>query len=142
MILLDANLLVYAYVADMPDHKAALDWLEGKLNGTAPVGLPWSSLLAFLRIVTNSRLFAKPSSLADSWQQVGRWTSAQSVFIPGPTDKHPEVLERYLKCCTGGNHVPDAHLAALATERGLELQTADRGFARFSGLRWSNPLET
>jgi hypothetical protein len=50
VILLDANLLVYAYVADMPDHKAALDWLEEKLNGTAPVGLPWSSLLAFLRI--------------------------------------------------------------------------------------------
>lgn len=36
--------------------------------------------------------------------------------------------------------IPDAHLAALAIEYGLVLQTTDRDFARFSGLRWENPI--
>jgi predicted nucleic acid-binding protein len=41
---------------------------------------------------------------------------------------------------TGGNLTSDAHLAALAIENGAELCSPDAGFARFQGLRWSNPL--
>jgi hypothetical protein len=39
-----------------------------------------------------------------------------------------------------GNLVPDAYLAALAIERGLELNFTDGDFARFAGLKWRNPL--
>jgi predicted nucleic acid-binding protein len=41
-----------------------------------------------------------------------------------------------------GNLVPDAMLAALAIEHGLELWSTDTDFARFPGLRWRNPLTT
>jgi hypothetical protein len=44
-------MVVYAHVANFPQCKAAPKWLDGKLNGVAPVGLPRESLLAFERIV-------------------------------------------------------------------------------------------
>jgi predicted nucleic acid-binding protein len=41
---------------------------------------------------------------------------------------------------TAANLVNDAHLAALAIEHNAELNSCDGDFARFAGLRWSNPL--
>ena len=64
MILVDANLLLYAKISDYPQHQAAHDWFDGRLNGSARVGLPWPSLLAFLRITTNPRLFERPLSVS------------------------------------------------------------------------------
>jgi len=64
VILIDANLLVYAHVTSMPQHPAAVSWLDQKLNGTAIVGLPWQSLLSFARLVTNQRLFERPLPVA------------------------------------------------------------------------------
>lgn len=66
MILVDANLLVYAHVATLPQHAAARDWLDGRLNGMARVGLPWPSLLAFVRLVSNPRVFERPESIANA----------------------------------------------------------------------------
>ena len=60
MILVDANLLLYATIVDYPEHERARHWVESRLNGRARVGLPWPSLLAFLRIATNARLFPRP----------------------------------------------------------------------------------
>jgi predicted nucleic acid-binding protein len=56
-----------------------------------------------------------------------------------------EALREGLKRMQGGlraNRVPDAHLAALAIEHGLELCSTDGDFARFPGLRWQDPLTT
>lgn len=39
-----------------------------------------------------------------------------------------------------GNLVPDAQLAALAIEHGVQLASADTDFMRFPGLGWINPL--
>ncbi len=38
-----------------------------------------------------------------------------------------------------GNLAPDAYLATIAIEAGCELATADRDYARFTGLRWRHP---
>jgi len=53
MILIDVNLLICAYVPTVAQHEAAKDWLEQRPNDASRVGLPWPSLLAFMRIVTN-----------------------------------------------------------------------------------------
>jgi predicted nucleic acid-binding protein len=37
--------------------------------------------------------------------------------------------------------VMDAAIAALAIEHGATLCTTDRDFARFTGLKWRNPLQ-
>lgn len=141
MILVDANLLIYAFVKDMPLHREAFSWLEDRLNDSPRVGLPWPSLLAFVRLVTNPRIFEKPADLDSAFKQVGAWLEAGPVWVPQPSEKHAELLERCLSACSSSNQVPDAHLAALALEHGLELHSADQGFARFPGLRWRNPLD-
>jgi toxin-antitoxin system PIN domain toxin len=141
VILVDANLLVYAHVASFQQHQVAREWLDGKLNGAAPVGLPWESLLAFLRLVTNPRVFEHPEPAAAAWDQVAAWLNCANVWIPLPTENHRAVLGDLLSVTRAhANLVPDAHLAALALEHGLVLCSADGDFARFPGLRWENPL--
>ncbi|HSM91432.1 MAG TPA: type II toxin-antitoxin system VapC family toxin [Anaeromyxobacteraceae bacterium] len=141
MILVDANLLVYAHVASLAQHERARAWLDEKLSGPAPVGLPWESLLAFVRLVSNPRVFERPLTVADGWAQVESWLSCPIAWIPEPTERHAQVLGALLKAPgLRANHVPDAHLAALALEHGLAVCSTDGDFARFPGVRWENPL--
>lgn len=141
MILVDANLLVYAHVRTFPQHPRARDWLDSQLSRGAPVGLPWPSLLGFLRIVTNPRVFQQPEPMSEAWRQVGAWLGADAAWIPQATERHREVLGALLAAAgVHANLVPDAHLAALAIEHGLLLCSADGDFGRFADLRWLNPL--
>lgn len=141
MILVDANLLIYSVNSAAPQHVVARSWLDTCLDGSERVGLPWTSLLAFLRIVTNPRVFQRPLSMADAWDQVDAWLGSGPAWVPAPTERHPAILARLLAVPGAhGNLVPDAHLAALAIEHGLELNSTDGDFARFAGLRWRNPL--
>jgi uncharacterized protein len=80
MILIDANLLVYAYVESQPQHRSIVRWLEDCLNGTTIVGLPWQSLLAFLRLVTNPRIFGRPATIDAGWAQIELWLSRLSLL--------------------------------------------------------------
>lgn len=141
MIVVDANLLVYAHVTSYRQHEAAREWLEEQLASAPRVGFPWSSLLAFVRLVSNPRVFTEPEPVPDAWSQVEAWLDAEAAWIPVPTPRHREIL----RTCLDGpglraNDVPDAHLAALAIEHGLSLATSDGGFARFDTLTWFDPL--
>jgi hypothetical protein len=63
------------------------------------------------------------------------------TWIPGPTEHHAEVLESLvLRYDLRANMITDAELAALAIEHGLTVCSADTDFARFSEIRWVNPL--
>jgi hypothetical protein len=141
VILVDANLLIYAHVASTPQHRAARGWLDRRLSETATVALPWPSLLAFARLVTNPRIFERPSSISAAWEQIESWLQCPSVRVPLPTERHREVLGTLLRSAGGrANLIPDAHVAAIAIEHGLIVASTDGDFARFPGLRWENPL--
>ena len=140
VLLLDANVLVYAGLTTLPQHEAARSWLDEQLRGSTPVGLPWPSLLSFIRLATNRRIFERPASLAAAWTQVEEWLDCPPVWIPQPTEAHRQVLAGLFKLGGGSDLVPDIHLAALAIEHGLILCSTDGDFGRFSGLRWRNPL--
>ena len=140
MILVDANLLIYAHSTSMPQHQAARAWLDGQLNGHGPVGLPWPSLLSFLRILSNPRAVPKPSPVAHLWRQVREWLAVENVWIPSPHEHHAEIFGTLISAGATSQLIPDAHLAALAIEHNLTLCSTDGDFARFSGLRWENPL--
>ena len=141
MILVDANLLIYAGVKGMSQHRAALGWLDRSLSEGPSLGLPWESVLAFVRIVTNSRAFENPLRTREAWEMVRRWLDHRTVWVPLPTERHADVLERLLMVHgVRANLAMDAHLAALAIEHGLTLCTTDGDFARFPDLRWENPL--
>jgi hypothetical protein len=141
VILVDANLLVYAFIEGSREHGRAVRWLDEQINQTTRVGLPWPSLLAFLRLTTNPRIFSSPPTLERAWQQVREWLQQDSVWVPQPTAAHAEVLERILPATGGlGTLVQDAHLAALALEHGLIVCSSDGDFARFEEIRWWNPI--
>jgi uncharacterized protein len=141
VILVDANLLVYAHVSSFAEHERAREWLDTRLRGPAPVGMPWPSLVAFLRIVTNPRIFERPEPAARAWRQVREWLGCESAWTPLPAERHGDILGTLLELPgMQATLVPDAHLASLAIEHGLILCSTDGDFARFPGLRWENPI--
>ncbi len=141
MYLVDANILLYAINEDTPSHAAARDWLDDKLSGPAQtVGLPWPTLLAFVRIATNPRVYARPMPVKEAWRFVEEWLNRRAAWIPVAGPRHRHVLSGVIDSVRPtANLLSDAHLAALAMEHGLTMVSADADFARFDGLRWLNP---
>jgi uncharacterized protein len=141
VIVIDANLLIYAYDIASADHKKSLAWLENVLSGVEAVGLPWQSISAFLRVITNRRLAGARVAVEQAVHLVEEWLRQPNVQILVPGDQHWSVLRRMiLEGRAAGPLVSDAQIAALTIEYGGVLHTTDRDFARFPGLRWKNPL--
>ena len=141
MILLDANLLIYAVNRDLPQHKVAKTWIEKIFSGSDNVGLPWVSVLAFLRLCTNPRVFKAPLKIEEAIAYVEEWVDLPSVELVTPGQRHWEIFKNLLaQCGTAGNLVTDAHIAALALEGGYVVYSADNDFRRFPGIRHVNPL--
>ena len=141
MILVDANLLIYAVNQDLPQHLAARTWWEATLSGGESVGIPWVSVLAFVRICTNGRVFDAPLSVDAAIRYVEEWLQHPMVQAVSPGTGHWAVLRNLLaQSGTAGNLTTDAHIAALAIERGYTVCSADNDFKRFPGLTHVNPL--
>jgi toxin-antitoxin system PIN domain toxin len=121
-------------------HATAKAWLDDRLNGAERVGLPWAALLAFLRLSASPRVMTRPMALRDATAVVRAWLELPVTWTPEPTERHAATLTALLEPETKSDLVPDAHLAALAIEHGLMLCSTDRDFARFEGLRWTDPL--
>ena len=141
MLLLDANVLIYAFRRDLPQHVTAKRWLERKLSADEPLELLALSELAFLRITTNSRAFAQPSGFEEALRFLDAIRSCPilSELHPGP--EHRKIFVRFARDHhLAGSDLTDAFVAAAAIEAGAILASADRGFARFRGLRWVDPL--
>jgi hypothetical protein len=137
----DVNMLLYAYDSSSAHHERARPWLEEHLSGVEAFGFAWATLLAFVRLVTNPRVFDSPLRVGGALDVVETWlvTPCATVLHPGP--RHAVLLRQLLEPLgTAGNLTMDAHLAALALEHDAELCSADADFSRFPGLRWSNPL--
>lgn len=141
MILIDANLLLYAYDASSRPHAAARRWLEAVLARPEPVGWSWVTLLAFLRIATHPRALESPLSIEEAVTIVGEWLAQPNATMLQPSPSHWDILSALLPASQArGPLVTDAHLAALAIEHGAVLATTDRDFTRFPGVNWRNPL--
>ena len=141
MILVDANLLLYAYNQRAADHRASKLWLEASLSGQLLVRFAWLSLWAFLRIATNPRVFEAPLTMDQAEGAVGAWLAQPVARTLDPGERHWEILRTLTQTGqTSGPLVMDAALAAIAIDYGATLCTTDRDFARFPGLKWTNPL--
>jgi len=142
VILIDANLLIYAINRDEPRHNQARRWLEKVLSGTEEAGLPWIVILAFLRITTRSGIMSKPLRDTEAIAYLDSWLQQPFVSILHPGDQHWPIFRNLLGTTgTAGNLTSDVHLAALAIEYGANLYSADYDFRRFSGITHVNPLE-
>ena len=140
-MIVDANVLLYARNADDPRHSVARRWLESALNGLTRVGLPWQSLVAFVRISTNARAFPDPLTPEQSWAQVDQWLAAPRAWIAQPSGAYHRVLgSLVIRHQVRGPLVSDAQLAALAIDHGVPVVSTDADFARFDEVRWVDPL--
>jgi toxin-antitoxin system PIN domain toxin len=141
MILIDANLLIYAIDRDSPHQRKARTWLEKVLSDTAPIGLAWIVMLAFLRVTTRAGIMRNPLSPEQAIAYVDSWLGQSPVALVRPGRQHWPILRNLLQVSgTSGNLTSDAHLAALAIEYGYSIYTTDNDFRRFAGLRVINPL--
>jgi uncharacterized protein len=141
VIVLDVNLLLYAYDSACSEYKSARAWLETVFSGREPVGLPWQTISAFLRIHTNSRLPGDRFNIEEAARVIDRWMELPQVQLLVPGERHWGLFRRMLlEGQVRGPLTTDAQLAALTIEYGGVLHTTDRDFARFPGLRWVNPL--
>jgi uncharacterized protein len=142
VIVVDANLLIYSYDTDSSQHKRSRAWVERIFSDVEPVGLPWQTVSAFLRVITNRKLLGSRLTVEQATEIVEEWLGQPNVRILAPGDEHWSVLKRaMIEGRASGPLVSDAELVALTVEYGGVLYTADRDFARFPGLRWKNPLE-
>ena len=141
MILLDANVLIYAVDAEAPQHEKARRWLERTLSGDVVVGLPWIVILAFLRITTRAGVLRSQLSAEQAVTFVDEWLEQPYVELVGPGAGHWPLLKKLLReVGVAGNLTSDAHLAALAIEGGWELASTDHDFRRFAGVRLVDPI--
>lgn len=141
MIIVDVNLLLYATFTTFEQHVAARSWLEAALNGDDQVLLPGVSIFGFIRIATNPRIFQDPLRIEQALAAVDSWLALHHVhfLVPGP--RHIEVAFQLLrKLGAARNLTTDVQLAAHAIENQALLCSNDSDFARFEGLRWTNPL--
>ncbi len=141
MILVDANLLIYAQNADFPQHRRAVRWWDAQLSGGERTGLCWQVVSSFLRICTNARLFSRPLSTEEASECVDRWLAQPNIAMLVPTSRHWPTFHRQLTSTNAqADLVMDARLAALALEHDCALYSTDSDFARFPEVRWVNPL--
>lgn len=141
MIVPDVNVLVHAYDLNFVRHSEVRRWWEHTLAGPRAVGLPWVSLLGFIRISTHPRILDNPMASGHAIALVRTWLAQPHVQILTPGEQHADILFGLLEDLgIAGDLTTDAHLAALAIEYGAELASTDTDFARFPRLRWFNPL--
>jgi toxin-antitoxin system PIN domain toxin len=140
VILIDANVLLYAYDPRSKHHERCRSWLETMLSGEEAVRIAWVTLLAFLRISTNPRVYEAPLTGAEAVAIVSSWIERDTFTVLEAGEQCFDILRRLLEEAQAtGPLVTDAFLAALALENGATLVTTDRDFARFPKLRLADP---
>ncbi len=140
MVIVDANVLLYAVDSASGHHEQARTWLDTALAGAEAVGLAWVALLAFVRLGTSPSIFPNPLSVDDAADQLEAWLAAPAAVVAEPSPRHGSLLRGLLRGAgTAGNLTTDAHLAALAIEHGADVVSYDRDFGRFPGVRHRLP---
>ncbi len=140
MILIDAGVAIAAYDSSNPRHSQSRSWFEATLGSAEPVAFSLIGLLAFLRIMTNSRVYERPMEASTAIEIIESWLARPNVIVAAPTGSHwPTLRAVAADGKASAALLMDAHLATLALEHGATLATADRDFRRFSRVRLIDP---
>ena len=111
------------------------------MNREAPIGMPWVSVLGFLRVVTHPAVLTEPLPALEALARIETWLERDHVRVLDPGPRHLMILRNLLEAtAVAGGLTTDTHLAALAIEHQCELHSNDFDFARFPGLRWKDPI--
>ena len=142
MLLFDVNVLINAHQESAKNYQRYKSFFESVVNGPASFGMSELVCSAFIRIMTDPRVYADSTPIDQAVDIVSRFLSRENCHRVQPGTRHFEIFtDLCLRTPVRGKDVADAYLAALAIESGCEWVTDDRGFARFPGLRWRRPLD-
>lgn len=138
MFLPDVNVLIYAHDAGAIEHERYALWLRSLVRGSEPFALSEPVLAGFLRIVTNQRVYNRPSTRENAFAFIDELTACPGARLVRPGPLHWSIFRKLCESTNvRGKLIADAAHAALAIETGCEWVTADTDFARFSPpLRW------
>ncbi len=140
MILPDVNVLIYAFRPEVPEFRICRPWLDSVIVGDMPFGISSVALSGFVRITTNRKSYAAPTSTERAFQFCENLMGQPNCRMVEPGPRHWDIFHRLcVETDTRGPLVTDAWFAAIAIEWGCEWITMDRDFARFPGLRWRLP---
>ena len=145
MILLDANVLIYAHVEELPQHERTARWLEDLLSHhIETTALAWIGATAFLRVATSKRIFKKPWSVTEAAERLDALLAHPMVQVVGPTERHWPIYSSILaEMNMSGDVVMDAHVAAIAVEHDAAVASVDKDFRRFSDyVKIIDPLKS
>ncbi len=134
MILLDANILLYAHAEELPQFPVVSQWLVDQLTqGGESTALSWIGMTAFLRIVTSKRIFEKPWTAKEASERIDALLAHPKVQVVGPTTDHWKAFSNLLvEFNLAGDITMDAHIAAIAIEHNASVASCDKDFRRFS----------
>ena len=142
MKVIDTNILVYAHRTEMPFHDRAQVVVRRLSEDSGAWAITWPSIHEFLAVVTNPRIFKRPTPTQKAWSFLDVLAESPSLRLLSETPEHYATLRSLLEeSKTVGPKVHDARIAAICLEHGAEvLLSADRDFSRFPALRVINPL--
>lgn len=132
----DVNVLVAAFRADHPHHRAARAWFKTALAASrdgASLRLLPMAVASFLRLVTSARVFVTPAPVADAVAFVDALAAAPGVEFADLGPEWPQLRQLCLDRTLAGNDLPDAWIAAAVIQQGEHLVSFDRDFARLLG---------
>lgn len=139
---LDVNVLLYAADEESPLHGPARGFLDRCAAGPEVCCLGWVTLMSFLRMVTNPRIFTRPLTPKAAERNIAGLLDLPHVRTLAEQDGFWEVYQRVTRgLAVRGNLVPDAHLAALLVQHGVTvLYTSDADFRKFQDLQVRDPF--
>ncbi len=137
----DTNVLLYAANADDQAHLPARELLERLAEGPDLLYLFWPTIMGFLQIATNAAVFPDPASPEQAVAAITTLIDRPNVRTPSEQDDFWDLYRSTADPQTRGNHVPDAHLAALMRQHGVKvIYTRDRDFRRYDGIDPRDPF--
>jgi toxin-antitoxin system PIN domain toxin len=137
----DTNVLLYASDTGSRWHGPAADFLARCATRPELFCLAWPTLMAYLRIATHPSIFGSPLTPRQAEANVEALLALPRVRVLAEGDGFWPGYRAITDAPIRGNLVPDAHLAALLLEHGVQvLYTRDRDFLKFATLRVEDPF--
>ena len=129
----DVNVLIAASRSDHPHHKIAHAWVEKAIAACADgasLKLMPMVVASFLRLVTNSKIFAHPTPVDEAVGFLDALFTVPGVEMPTLGAEWPMLRRLCVERKLAANDIPDAWLAAAVIQLGEHLVTFDADFKK------------
>lgn len=142
MIAVDTNILVPFLRCEYPTHDIACRRIRELAEGSTAWAIPWPCVHEFLAIVTNARIFKKPSTPEEAIDAMDALMESLGLQLLAENAMYWAKLKQTMSGRRiNGGRIHDARVASICLAHSVrELWTADRDFSAFPALKTRNPF--